>query len=427
MRAAPWLMLAIAIAGCGGQPPSVAAPPTSSDGDRAPAAPPSPPKRTLRVGLYPYVPDAAYNFELARRAFEEARPGATIEAVPLGNYYKSKEADSAMKAHADVIELDSVFMVDAIKTGRIRALPPAVAPSAAEYAPVAVAVARPEGAWFGVPRWLCGNFLYTTRDRVASFATLGAMEKAIVPAHPRGQGLLFDGKGGSTLGEMYFDAAFDANGGALAPALAMIDAATLDTAAGSDGAVKNLRRLLHLCDAGDCRSDDIHANHPDEYAKRFARKEGVAFIGYSEATHAILGQIDDCKRKGNACLAPSDIAVTALTIADGPSKPFAWVDSLAITTECESRYPECVDDAAAFIKAVTTDEHLLRLLLPHDGKPPFYLMPAKQTINDKLDAAAPMYPMFRGLIAGASPIVGEKLGDKLRTVGGKLDAWLNVP
>ena len=132
--------------------------------------------------------------------------------------------------------------------------------------------------------------------------------------------------------------------------------------------------------------------------------------------------------KGNtSCLAPSDIAVTALTIADGPSKPFAWVDSLAITTECEGRYPGCVDDAEAFINAVTTDEHLLQLLTPHDGKPPQYLMPAKQTINENLDAMAPMYPLFRSLLSGASPVVGEKLGDRLRAVGGKLDGWLNAP
>src|SRR5262245_25089115 len=125
MRREPCFVVAVLFVGCGEPSPRVNAPLTDSEGAQVNAVPAlaPPPTRVLRVGLYPYVPDPAWNFENARRAFEKARPGATIEAVRLGNYYKSTAEDSAMRAHADVIELDSVFMVDAVKLGRVRALP----------------------------------------------------------------------------------------------------------------------------------------------------------------------------------------------------------------------------------------------------------------------------------------------------------------
>src|SRR5438270_11347366 len=77
----------------------------------------------LRVVLYPYVPDKTGYFYLLEQSFEASNPDIDLQIVDLSaDYYDEDQADSLPKTNADVFELDSVFLDDFIKVGKVKML-----------------------------------------------------------------------------------------------------------------------------------------------------------------------------------------------------------------------------------------------------------------------------------------------------------------
>jgi thiamine pyridinylase len=110
---------------------------------------------TLRVALYPFVPDRYAIFALLAREFQRKNEGVTLELIevdPSKDYYD----DGLLTLNADVYEIDSILLTEMVKAHKITPL----GLSLADYAPEAIEAVTRNGVVYAVPHWLCGNFLF---------------------------------------------------------------------------------------------------------------------------------------------------------------------------------------------------------------------------------------------------------------------------
>jgi thiamine pyridinylase len=374
--------------------------------------------RELRVVLYPYVPARAEYFYHVQRVFESRFPETRLKLVDLsGGYYDKADPNSLAATKADIYEIDSVYLYDFVTSKRIQELPAELRPKAGEFLRNAEAGSQVGGKWYGVPHWVCGNFLFYKKSdvRLGSVSTLGDLEGIVGGPRKPGGGLFVDLKGKSTLGELYLDSEFDRHRewSRVEPHLARD---SLDA-----NVVRDLIRVLRLCERGYCRSQRYHEN-AGFYARQFARGRARALVGYSEMLFYLLLETQQSCADGDGCIRDSEVGVRGLPLADAGSWPISWVDTLTIDDSCTG---QCRRDAIAFVQFLNSEEILLSALLP-DGIPPRYLLPARASVYTKaeLAKAAPLYPALRTIIEKAVAPTGPNLNEKLREVGREVDSRL---
>jgi hypothetical protein len=124
------------------------------------------------------------------------------------------------------------------------------------------------------------------------------------------------------------------------------------------------------------------------------------------------------------CLSDSDIDVKEMPLDDAAILAMSWVDSFVIDSSCKDH---CIQDAAEFIRYVTSGEVFLSELLP-DGEPPAYPLPAKASIysNPALLQRAHLYPKLKAIIESAVVPSALGLNEQLRNIGRKLDENLGA-
>lgn len=372
------------------------------------------PNRTLRVALYPFVPDKDGLFREIKSSFERAHPDVELKIVDLSdNYYNESKPDAVTNTNADVWEIDSVFLDDFAASGKIRPLPQELSVHPERFVPVARAATTFHGVTYTVPHWVCTNYLFTTRgDDLARSTTLEDMTRAIPATHAPSRGLLVDLKGQSTLGELYLDALLDRDR-TFEKAAAHLTLETLDSSI-----AQVLVDLRGMCDSQYCRDTALH-NDDSSYARLFAHEKGRALIGYSERLYFIERELNHgCRPHG--CISLSALTVIAPPLAQSGVQPFAWVDGFAIAKGCVA---QCLSDAQEFIAEVTSGNAVRSTLIPQNGDSPRYLLPAVAALyNDKaLLKAAPLYAQLYPAVKDAIPVRALGLNQDLRAIGGRLD------
>lgn len=379
-------------------------------------------RRALKVILYPFVPAKNSLFYAIEQEFEKAHPLIDLQYVDLaGNYYDTNKANAITNTEADVYELDSVFLVDLVKGERLQPLPDRLKPANGQFVSVAEQASQYEGTWYGVPHWVCTNFLFFQKgDSLQDAGSFADIERTIGSHHDRGKGLLIDIKGKSTIGELYLDTLID-NFGSLEKSAPYLHKEKINQEAEA-----TLGRAVSLCDRGYCRDDDYH-DTPGFYARRFARNDGRALVGYSERLFYVLDErLNSCRKDGEneqECIDPKGIDFIELPLSASGSQPFAWVDTFAIAKACRG---QCLDDATAFIAFVTSKEQVKQSLLPAWHTAPRYLLPAHVALyNDKdLLKEAPLYSRMLSSLQRAIPVTGYQLNTNLREIGKELDQRL---
>jgi thiamine pyridinylase len=353
-------------------------------------------------------------FAHTEQSFEATHPEIDLQIIDLSdNYYDETSPHAITNTEADVLEVDSVFMEDLVTSGIIQPLPSSITPSAEAFVPVAVAAAQVSDVWYGLPHWLCTNYLFVkSDDPLASVAKLSELEALISAGHTPSKGLLVDLKGRSTLGEIYLDALLDQyqTFDKVAPFLTV---ATLNEAT-----VKDLSDLRVLCDADFCRDGDYH-DMEGFYARQFAHQHGRALVGYSERLYYI-GQENLTACKKGECIGLSDLALTPLPLSDNGSQPFAWVDSFAVASSCTK---QCLLDAQTFMEYAAGIDEVRSILVPGYGQAPRYLLPALTALyTDKnLISVAPLYTRLYAAVQQAVAVRGKLLNSNLREIGRTLD------
>ena len=378
-----------------------------------------PNKRTVKVVLYPFVPEYDTIKKNVKTEFERAHPEIELQFIDLtDNYYApGSAADKYIGAtKADVYELDSVFLVDFATTlKKIRHWPEGTLPPESEFLRNAALGSRVGDTRYGMPHWVCGNFLFFRAGdpAFANIYRLSELEKAIgTPSHEAGKGLATDLKGKSTLGEFYLEAASDHYGNWPA---AQSHLSLIEPNLSSD-----LARLFGLCDSGNCRNDAYHKNDPGIYARMFDDGKARAFVGYSELMHTALVESTHCSV--DKCLTDNDLDVIGFPSDDNGRHQISWVDSFVLDVDCTA---QCAEDAAQFAKFMVSENTYKELLL-HSTAVPEYLLPARASLyNDpEIIRAARLYPKLKTIIEGAAVPSAAGLNDTLRQRGVDLDKQL---
>ncbi|MFA7000498.1 MAG: hypothetical protein WC241_05340 [Candidatus Paceibacterota bacterium] len=367
----------------------------------------------LKVILYPLVPAKDAYFRQVEAAFEERYPTIDLQLVDLSaNYYDEDSPDAVTNTFADVIELDSVFLEDFVATGRVRELPGAAIRPAGTFLSVAEQAVTLKGKMYGVPHWVCSNFLFSTAADPSSAKSLQDLRREIGEPHKVDKGLLIDLKGRSTLGEWYLDSLLDRHK-SLQAASAFLSESTADKAVYAD-----LINIRALCDSDLCRHDRYH-NAPGFYPVQFARHRGRILAGYSEGLYYI-GMEDLTKCREGECLSLGQIKIGPLPLSDAGSQSFAWVDSFVVARSCSGG---CLSAAEAFLTFMSDASNVRDTLIPGYSEAPRYLLPALKSLyaDGALLAVAPLYATFYPLIEKAIPVRTRHLNQQLRAIGSTLD------
>lgn len=377
-------------------------------------------RRALTVSLYPYIPDAIGAYWAVKNAFEKRHPEINLQIKTHNDYYNHEEKDGhplgILGEDADIYEIDSVFLADAVTKNKLRPFDAYLEEKT--YIPFAASATELDGKRWGAPHWVCGNFLfYRDGDTALSAArTLTDVEAAIGRSPAANRGLLIDLKGKSTLGEMYLDALMDRYR-TLADALPKLQLDAVDPAV-----AMAIQRTLGLVSAGYGRDDDYHYR-PGFYARQFSRGQGRAFVGYSEQTYYLLSESTGSCRKDEGCLKHGDIRVSEWPVAARGSQPIAWVDMLVLDAKLSGQK---LQDAQLFIQFMIDSDTYKLLLKPSGSAPARYLLPAREDLyrDNELIDVAPLYPSFRRAINNAIPVTSKDLNRNLRLIGGWFDQEL---
>jgi thiamine pyridinylase len=235
----------------------------------------------LRVALYPFTPDRLALFQKLESAFECQNPGVNVVLIStsnaVDNYYDYEDDDKGQKGFqfvdADVYEIDTILLSDFVALGKVS---PIDLPYH-DFSPEAIQAVSRDGKIYGVPHWLCGNFLFYRKSDTQIRDARSWRDISTVLAS-RNEGLLVDLMGSSTLGEWYLTALSSVAG------LDKAQRQIVDGAPISDDAVSHLQTILAKCPARYCRSKALH-NNTGFYARAFVRGQGAVYIGYSETIY----------------------------------------------------------------------------------------------------------------------------------------------
>jgi thiamine pyridinylase len=363
-----------------------------------------------------------------KRLYESENPNVELTILDLSNNYYApdddKKPDPAYigRIDTDVYELDSVFLADFVNGNKIQPLPDDVLLPASQLLKNAYSGSMFNGKRYGSAHWVCGNFLFYTKDNspTSPIKTLKDVE-ALVGSDPKLK-LLLDMRGKLTLGEFYLGAAY--------AKYKDWDHVQNHIKTADESLEADLVRVLKLCPTGSCR-DQIFHELTGIYGQEFAQRRSKALIGYSELLHSVLAEGTVC---GPACLHDSDLQVSALPLDDAGTVPISWVDSFAIRSGCRG---DCYQEASKFIRFMQRDDIYLKLLLPDrpsfltnpagPSPVPAYLLPAKSSLysNTSVTSVAHLYPDIKNIIEGSAVPTDVDLNKKLRTISSAIDAALN--
>lgn len=373
---------------------------------------------TLRVALYPAVPQRRALFAELEQRFERMYPGVNIELVETfedhgqtkslaDDYYSGGLA----KVKADVYEIDTILLTDLADSGKIQ---PIELPFN-DFAATAVDAVRRNGKTYAVPHWMCGNFLFYDKSdanvvAVVEQATNWSALVSGLKAHDKK--LFVDLFGRSTLGEWYLTAYSDIVG---------LAQAQIDIKANSqpDSRVVNvLSELISVCSSGFCRSGDLHSR-AGYYARAFVRKEAQVYVGYSETIYyGLQDAIENCLGR---CLTSHTIGIRRLPAFFEPRKDngVGWVDGLGIDASVHGLKKALAEE---FIRFIVSDAGYQLVLEPEgDGDAPRYLLPAREKLNI---ANAPLYPGFLAAHQGRGTGSQPGINDALRLLAPNLNSAL---
>jgi thiamine pyridinylase len=401
------------------------------------------PHRPLRVALYPFVPQKAELLLKVLQDYRQSHPEIDLQLIDLdGDYYRDalRKALTAgsQNAPVDVAEVDTIFLQDFVDDHLIEELPQGEIGNVGTYVPLAASAVVLNGRLYGIPHWICGDFLFFRKDDAAALQlsqskTLKDLETIFGHVSSEADALMADLSGKSTLGEMYLHALVDEYH---TPEEALKHIQPTD-----DSAVESIKRLLVLCPGSLDHAIKFHI-FGQFYARQFTHRKARAIISYSEGLHDVLdeylhgvglhepavGQIYkfDSSISDFVPFSADDVQVVAAPMADTGEKMLGWVDAMCIRKDLA---PQVSTDALDFIRFFSSEEFNRQLLIPAIDDAPRYLLPARLSLftDQKILVMAPLYPRLLEIMKDAVSVTGPHLNENLRKAGGEIDKKLSAP
>lgn len=376
---------------------------------------------TLRVALFGFVPARDHALALLTERFEKSHPGIVLVARYWDPYVDKPEDNGVEQLRQfDLAEIDHCrfdeIVADPGRFGGLDSLPETLRARPADVAGPARAVANSPLRFFAAPHWVCGNFLlsWVADASLGPTVSFAGVLRSLSP--DRGEPLLGDLFGSTTLGEHYADAFLDWHGDEAAihhlhalasPARGAPDSTALtQVLALSRKVPRYFRAQLAL----------FH-DRPEEYAWTFASAPRGAFIGYSE--HVFYIEEARKVRFGSRYrpLSKADISVQRFQFKDNALSSPGWVDAFIIP---RGRLAAKRDQIEAFIRFAQSIPGYEAYLFPLRDEVPCYLLPAMREPYAQLGRRMPLLSAFQAGIEQTFPILEASLWRGMREAGAVL-------
>ncbi|MFY1831984.1 hypothetical protein ACN47A_39085 [Myxococcus fulvus] len=348
---------------------------------------------TLRVPVYPYIPDAAgdqFASMLTRieTEFERLHPNVDLVLNPpcfQDDFYDPAPIAVSLKGEGpcpyDVIETDTVILGELVATGAVK--PWSSLPAHAFWHPAGITASIHQGQLYGVPHWLCGHFIISRDSNVRRARTVSALLRALEARQTPEPNLAADLLGSWNLPALYLDAWADTRG-------AWNIESAVTTSHYDARALEGLRRFSLACESQGSNPclDGTYNNDPDLPAIRFAQGQVDATMGYSERLHLILKNLP-------AGSSVSELKLSSAPIGEG-DHPILFTDSYFLSVRCTGACEQAAHKFVEYMSRPSTFEWILMSEdAPAGAQVPRYLVPST------LDAYAtpkvrqdPFYPII---------------------------------
>ena len=321
----------------------------------------TPDKVTLRVNLFPYLPDAAGdNLEgVSRRIkseFEQENRSVNLEVtLNKDNDFYNVENYKDWLMRFDVVEPDTLFLSDLLSAGLIEDWGRA---DESDWQLPAREAATVNGKVYALPHWLCGYFLFSRDAHIAKAENIKDLVAALQAPHgdiPETVGNLNSSWETPTL---YLES-WEDNYAPKDPSEAI--SAVLDP--------ETIRCLKEFCRQGEWKGKNpcLDKTFKDNNlaANMFAKSEAETTFGYSETLFDIL------KR------APGDssIILSPLVLGNG-DHPLLFMDGFVLRKGCNKEVREAARKFAEYMENART---YTWIVMSRDGgatETPRYLIPA---------------------------------------------------
>lgn len=306
------------------------------------------PVESLSYAVFPYLPDPAYYQELIERRWAELEPDIPLIRADW-NCYTDGKPDGI-----DVVMVDAVRRDALIAAGWIQPVSRAMVQDAGDLFPFALEGFTVEDELYGIPVFLCGNFLiYDTACQALAEAEhltdlAGDNELLVVNAeNPLNRPQYIVETIADTLGK-----------------------ANPSLEEGDEDCLELLDRL----------SVSAHRKDEDpEVARAYDAGIGQGYIGFSESMHLLKS------RTGST-------SIKAVSFSEQENIFRVYADAAAVTAEVQGeRYEKCVE-----LMNVMAEADVLTTLSVHGGDPQ-YLLLARKSPYLSLTERFPLYQLLEKL------------------------------
>lgn len=247
-------------------------------------------KTTLRVNLFPYLPDAAGDnlkgmAARIKKEFEEQNPSVTLEVTlsTTNDFYDLANYKEWVK-NFDVIEPDTLFLADLVAPDELIE-DWGIIPENDWQLPARNA-AKVNGKVYAIPHWLCGYFLFSRDEHIAKAENLKDLVAILQATHgkiPEVAGNLFSSWDTPAL---YLDS-WENNHSPDDPKQAISNSLDAET-------IKCLKEFSEQCN-WEGRNPCLDKTYKDNKIAqtKFAKGEVETVFGFSESLFDILRVVPD--------------------------------------------------------------------------------------------------------------------------------------
>ncbi|MBD2667018.1 conserved uncharacterized protein [Richelia sinica FACHB-800] len=332
------------------------------------ASTPTTPKTTLKVALFPYIPDSAqdkYQALLTRIESEFEAKNSNVDLVlkPLDpeeeGFYdldtlKQWLSNSTNENGYHLVEIDTLLLGDLVKANVAKAWNKPE--NIKDWYPAGLNAVTINGNIYGIPHLLCGHFIFSRNDKVVKTKSLEKILTFLKSITPDTPNLAGDLTGSWNLPALYLDAWADTYGtkqinSALSPKLDPL-------------VMKYFKEFSQNCQVGDANPCLDKYGDTDAGAEAFINNQVDAFFGYSERLNYIF------KNGINP-----EVKLASLPLSEG-SNPLLFVDALVLRQDCDYTCQNAANKFAAYLDDPKTQEWILSSKDAGEKGIPRYLIPA---------------------------------------------------
>ena len=284
---------------------------------------------TLTYAVFPYIPDVEYYQEIIEARWAELEPDIKLVRADWDCYY------DGMPEGIDVVMYDAVMRDTLIADGCIQAIDPNAVQEAEDIFPYALDGITVQDKLYGIPVFLCGNFLIYDRG-----SEVLASAEHITDLADESKILVINSENDFNRPQYKYEIIADIRGEAN-PSI--------------DSSAEEYMSLL------DRLADDAHKKDDDtQAALAYDSGIGQGYIGYSESMRLLNSRFDQT-------------GIKAISFSDRENIPRLYVDAAAVTAGVKGkRYEKCLE-----LMNVMAEADVMTALSVQDGEPQYLMLPRK--------------------------------------------------